>query len=69
MADIIVNPGNFTSAYSSAVTGDRLLFAGVSTLYLVLAIPLEEAGLAAQFGESYAAYRRAVRWRLIPYLH
>lgn len=51
------------------MTGDRLLFAGISTLYLVLAIPLEEAGLAAQFGESYAAYRRAVRWRLIPYLH
>lgn len=51
------------------MTGDRLLFAGISTLYLVLAIPLEEAGLAAQFGESYATYRRAVRWRLIPYLH
>ena len=43
---------------------------GVSFLILLLiAMPLEEAGLAAQFGERYLEYRRAVRWRLIPYIH
>lgn len=51
------------------MTGDRLLFAVVSTVYLLIAMPLEEAGLAAQFGERYLEYRRAVRWRLIPYIH
>lgn len=51
------------------MTGDRLLFAGVATLYIVVAIPFEEAGLQAHFGSRYAEYRRAVRWRLIPYIH
>ncbi|MFN7914947.1 MAG: isoprenylcysteine carboxylmethyltransferase family protein [Vicinamibacterales bacterium] len=51
------------------MTGDRLLFAVVSTVYLLLAMPLEEAGLTAQFGDRYLEYRRAVRWRLIPYIH
>jgi protein-S-isoprenylcysteine O-methyltransferase Ste14 len=51
------------------MTGDRLLFAIVSTVYLVLAMPLEEAALARQFGDQYQRYRRAVRWRLIPYIH
>lgn len=51
------------------MTGDRLLFAVVSTVYLLMAMPLEEAGLAAQFGDRYLEYRRAVRWRLIPYIH
>ncbi|MGC4084857.1 MAG: NnrU family protein [Vicinamibacterales bacterium] len=35
------------------MTGDRLLFAVASTIYLVLAMPLEEAGLVRQFGERY----------------
>lgn len=51
------------------MTGDRLLFAAISTVYLLVAMPLEEAGLTAQFGDSYLAYRQVVRWRLIPYLH
>jgi methanethiol S-methyltransferase len=51
------------------MTGDRLLFAVVSTGYLLAAMPLEEAGLQRQFGERYLEYRRAVRWRLIPYIH
>jgi methanethiol S-methyltransferase len=51
------------------MTGDRLLFAVVSTAYLVLAMPLEEAALARQFGDEYLEYRRLVRWRLIPYVH
>jgi protein-S-isoprenylcysteine O-methyltransferase Ste14 len=51
------------------MTGDRLLFAVVSTAYILIAMPLEEDGLAAQFGDRYREYRRVVRWRLIPYIH
>jgi len=54
---------------TSHMTGDRLLFAVVSTTYLLFAMPLEEAGLQRQFGERYVEYRRTVRWRLIPYIH
>lgn len=48
------------------MTSGRLLFAGVSTLYLVLAIPLEERGLQSEFGQAYRDYQRTVRWRLVP---
>jgi methanethiol S-methyltransferase len=51
------------------MTGDRLLFAAVSTAYLLVAMPFEEAGLVRQFGSRYLEYRQAVRWRLIPYIH
>jgi protein-S-isoprenylcysteine O-methyltransferase Ste14 len=54
---------------ASHMTGDRLLFAVVSTVYLIIAMPFEEAGLQRQFGERYLEYRRNVRWRLIPYIH
>jgi hypothetical protein len=49
-----------------AMTGTRAVFAVVSTAYLALAIPLEERGLVATFGGDYEAYRRSVRWRMIP---
>lgn len=48
------------------MTSTRLLFALVSVGYLVVAIPLEERSLMASFGESYGAYRRRVRWRILP---
>jgi protein-S-isoprenylcysteine O-methyltransferase Ste14 len=48
------------------MNGTRLLFAVISTAYLVAAIPFEERSLAGVFGEVYARYRAAVRWRLIP---
>jgi methanethiol S-methyltransferase len=48
------------------MTTSRLLFAVVSTLYLVAAIPLEERLLIEMFGEKYRAYQRQMRWRLIP---
>lgn len=51
------------------MTGDRLLFAALATLYMAVAIPFEEAGLEAQFGARYREYREAVRWRLIPYIY
>lgn len=48
------------------MTSGRLLFAGISTMYLILAIPFEERSLRAEFGPAYATYQRQVRWRLIP---
>ena len=49
-----------------AMTYSRLLFAVVSTAYLVAAIPWEEASLVEAFGEKYLAYQRRVRSRLLP---
>jgi protein-S-isoprenylcysteine O-methyltransferase Ste14 len=48
------------------MTTSRLLFAIVSTFYLVVAIPLEEGSLVAAFGDKYRAYQRQLRWRLLP---
>lgn len=48
------------------MTTSRLLFAMVSTIYLVAAIPWEEASLVEAFGEKYRVYQRQMRWRLIP---
>ena len=50
------------------MTATRGVFAFVSCAYLVIAIPLEEASLAATAGPSYAEYRKAVRARLVPFL-
>ena len=49
-----------------AMTAGRLLFAAVSTAYLVVAIPIEERSLVHEFGQSYRDYQRQVRWRLLP---
>jgi protein-S-isoprenylcysteine O-methyltransferase Ste14 len=51
------------------MTATRLTFATISTLYLVLAIPLEERALVDTFGRAYDDYRRRVRWRMIPGLY
>jgi len=51
------------------MTATRLVFAVVSTLYLIVAIPFEERSLIETFGPDYASYQRKVRWRLIPGLH
>ena len=48
------------------MTANRLLFAAVSSLYLILAIPWEERSLVAAHGDQYRAYQRSVRWRVIP---
>jgi protein-S-isoprenylcysteine O-methyltransferase Ste14 len=48
------------------LTANRLVFAAVSTLYLILAIPWEERSLAADHGDQYRAYQQKVRWRLLP---
>jgi protein-S-isoprenylcysteine O-methyltransferase Ste14 len=48
------------------MTATRAVFAIVSTGYCALAIPWEERGLVDVFGQAYDAYRRKVRWRMIP---
>lgn len=51
------------------MTMDRLLWAVVSTAYLVIAMPWEERSLSAAAGPAYSAYLRQVRWRLVPGLY
>ena len=48
------------------MNGTRLLFAAVSTIYLVIATPFEERDLTRVFGAEYASYARRVRWRILP---
>lgn len=48
------------------MTTSQLLFAVVSSAYLIAAIPWEEASLVETFDEKYRAYQRQMRWRLIP---
>ena len=50
------------------MTATRGIFAFVSCAYLAIAVPLEEASLAATAGPAYAAYRKTVRWRVLPFL-
>jgi protein-S-isoprenylcysteine O-methyltransferase Ste14 len=52
-----------------AMTGDRLVFALISSSYLVLAHRWEERTLVRMFGHEYHAYQQRVRWRLIPFLY
>ena len=47
------------------MTGSRLLFAVLSTAYLVAAVPFEERSLVREFGPAYDAYRARVRWRML----
>ncbi len=54
---------------AAAMTGDRLGFAAITTLYLMLAIPWEERSLRAAFGSDYERYIRQVRWRMIPFIY
>lgn len=48
------------------MTGTRAVFALVSTLYLVVAVPFEERSLVRTFGADYSAYQRRTRWRIVP---
>jgi protein-S-isoprenylcysteine O-methyltransferase Ste14 len=51
------------------MTGDRLLFAGISVFYLIIAVPFEERSLVRSFGQHYAQYQQLVRWRIVPYVY
>ena len=51
------------------MTVDRLWWAAITTGYLVIAIPWEERSLSAVAGPAYQAYRKRVRWRMVPGLY
>ena len=48
------------------MTMTRLVFAAISTVYLLIAIPFEERTIRAQAAGGYDDYSRRVRWKLIP---
>ena len=54
---------------AALMTADRLAFAAITTLYLVLAIPWEERSLRTAFGNDYERYAQRVRWRMIPFIY
>lgn len=51
---------------STPMTASKLLFAVVSSAYLLAAIPWEEASLVEAFGDKYRAYQRQVKSRILP---
>ena len=51
------------------MTAGRLVFALVSSLYLLIAIPWEERSLAAEHGQAYRDYQRMVPWRVVPWVY
>jgi protein-S-isoprenylcysteine O-methyltransferase Ste14 len=50
------------------MTLTRLVFAAISSLYLLIAIPLEERSLQRSSNGAYEHYMRQVRWKLVPRL-
>ena len=48
------------------MSATRLAFASISTAYLLIAIPWEEARMAEMSGKSYERYCQRVRWRIVP---
>jgi hypothetical protein len=50
------------------MTMTRFVFAVTSSLYLVLAIPLEERSLRRSSAGAYDRYIREVRWKLLPHV-
>lgn len=54
---------------AARMTGDRLVFAVMTSLYLVVAISWEERSLERTFGEAYERYQRQVKWRVVPYVY
>jgi protein-S-isoprenylcysteine O-methyltransferase Ste14 len=54
---------------TSPMTGTRFLFAAISSLYLLLAIPFEERSLRATSNGAYDRYVQRVRWKLLPGLY
>jgi hypothetical protein len=51
------------------LTGDRFVFALITTFYLFIAMPWEERSLERAFGIAYTQYKARVRWRVIPFVY
>lgn len=59
--------GWFLIVFAAApMTMTRFVFAVVSCVYLLIAIPLEERSMRAAASGTYARYVAQVRWRLLP---
>jgi protein-S-isoprenylcysteine O-methyltransferase Ste14 len=54
---------------AATMTFDRLVFAGLTTTYLIVAIPWEERSLERTFGDDYERYKARVSWRMIPFVY
>lgn len=54
---------------TSPMTMTRFVFAAVSSLYLLVAIPFEERSLVRTSGGAYERYQREVRWKLLPWIY
>jgi protein-S-isoprenylcysteine O-methyltransferase Ste14 len=52
----------------SSMTMTRLVFALTSSLYLLIAIPLEERALRSSSAGAYEQYMKQVRWKLLPHV-
>jgi len=50
------------------MTMTRFVFALVSSLYLLVAIPLEERSLRRSSAGAYEQYMKQVRWKLLPHV-
>jgi protein-S-isoprenylcysteine O-methyltransferase Ste14 len=62
--------GWMLAAFGAAhMTGDRLAFAAITSIYLVLAVPWEERSLRRAFDGDYETYARHVTWRIIPFVY
>ena len=48
------------------MTGTRLVFAAISCLYVLIAIPFEERSLLATTRGAYNRYVNQVKWKLLP---
>ena len=48
------------------MNGARIVFAAISSLYLILAVPFEERDLRRTLGPAYEDYMRKVRWKIVP---
>ena len=51
------------------MTMTRLVFAVVSSVYILIAIPFEERTLRAHSAGRYDDYSRRVPWKLIPRIY
>jgi protein-S-isoprenylcysteine O-methyltransferase Ste14 len=59
--------GWFLLVFSVPVmTMTRFVFALTSSVYLLIAIPLEERSLRLSSSGAYDRYMREVRWKLLP---